>query len=219
MDVIATHLHARFPTRATLEAPNRLPRGPLRDCHPLWYRPSTEFGLARPGVPESKHHTSSVFRRGIRFALYPLRSPLLRASRLISRPPHTRMLRSRGFPFLTERPYGHEVAFGDRRIAGSLRLPDAFRRLARPSSAPEPSHSPDSELAANLSSQHTSRLSMIGTNERGPIGHGPPAHSTLPRSRPAAWRVHALSDAENGMPKKAEPAASRELSSIRRFRI
>jgi len=118
------------------------------------------------------------------------------------------MLRSRGFPFLTERPDGHEVAFGDRRIAGSLRLPDAFRGLARPSSAPEPSHSPDSELAADLSAQHTSRLSVIGINERGAIGLGPPAVSTLPRSSPAAWRVHAISEAENGMPTKAAPGVS-----------
>src|SRR5881296_3197820 len=98
-----------------------------------------EFELARSGVPESEHHTATAFQRRLRFALYPLRSPLLRASRLVSFPPRTRMLRFREFPF------------GDRRITGSLRLPDAFRSLARPSSAPEPSHSPDSMLATDLS--------------------------------------------------------------------
>jgi hypothetical protein len=36
-----------------------------------------------------------------------------------------------------------EVLFGHPRIKGSLRLHEAFRSLARPSSAPEPSHSPD----------------------------------------------------------------------------
>src|SRR2546427_13166761 len=43
-----------------------------------------EFELARSGVPESEHHTATAFRRRLRFALYPLRSPLLRASRLVS---------------------------------------------------------------------------------------------------------------------------------------
>src|SRR2546427_510887 len=59
-----------------------------------------EFELARSGVPESEHHTATAFQRRLRFALYPLRSPLLRASRLVSFPPRTRMLRFRGFPFL-----------------------------------------------------------------------------------------------------------------------
>src|SRR2546426_10543368 len=59
-----------------------------------------EFELARSGVPESEHHPATAFQRRLRFALYPLRSPLLRASRLVSFPPRTRMLRFRGFPFL-----------------------------------------------------------------------------------------------------------------------
>ena len=33
-----------------------------------------------------------------------------------------------------------DVLFGDLRFNGSLRLPGAYRSLARPSSAPEPSH-------------------------------------------------------------------------------
>src|SRR6058998_4312109 len=103
-----------------------------------------EFELARSGVPESEHHTATAFQRRLRFALYPLRSPLLRASRLISFPSRTRMLRFREFPFLTERSCEQEVPFGHRRIKGSVRLPAAFRSLARPSSAPEPSHSPGS---------------------------------------------------------------------------
>ena len=65
-----------------------------------------EFELAGSGVPESEHHTATAFRRRLRFALYPLRSPLLRASRLVSFPPRTRMLRFRGFPFLSEQPRG-----------------------------------------------------------------------------------------------------------------
>lgn len=33
-----------------------------------------------------------------------------------------------------------DVLFGDLRFNGSMRLPGAYRSLARPSSAPEPSH-------------------------------------------------------------------------------
>ena len=39
-------------------------------------------------------------------------------------------------------PKGQDIPFGDPRFYGSLRLPGAFRSLARPSSAPEPSHPP-----------------------------------------------------------------------------
>ena len=140
----APHIRARFPTHATLDTSNRPSRLPLRVCHPLWSPIPGDLGLAREDVPGSKLHISTASRRRIRFALYPLRSPLLRASRLISFPSRTRMLRFREFPFLTERSCEQEVPFGHRRIKGSVRLPAAFRSLARPSSAPEPSHSPGS---------------------------------------------------------------------------
>ena len=39
-------------------------------------------------------------------------------------------------------PKGQDCPFGDPGFYGSLRLPRAFRSLARPSSAPEPSHPP-----------------------------------------------------------------------------
>lgn len=47
------------------------------------------------------------------------------------------------FPILTDRSEEHEVTFGHRRFKGSLRLPDAYRSLARPSSVLEPSNSPN----------------------------------------------------------------------------
>lgn len=90
------------------------------------------------------HHISPTLLMGIRFALCPFRSPLLRASQLVSFPAPTKMLHFGAFPILTDRPCGQEVPFGDPRFNSSLRLPGAFRSLARPSSAPEPSHSPDS---------------------------------------------------------------------------
>src|SRR5438309_9650050 len=65
-----------------------------------------KFELTGSGVSESEHLTATAFRRRLRFALYPLRSPLLRASKLVSFPPRTRMLRFRGFPFLSEQPCG-----------------------------------------------------------------------------------------------------------------
>lgn len=112
----------------------------------LYGRPcQAEFEFTSTECPGPKLHISPVFRRGIRFALCRFRSPLLTASRLISFPPLTKMLQFGGFPTLT----GHmglpmsEVLFGDPRIKGSLRLHEAYRSLARPSSAPEPSHSPD----------------------------------------------------------------------------
>src|SRR2546425_10418098 len=75
-----------------------------------------EFELARPGVPESGHHTATAFQRRLRFGLYPLRSPLLRASRLVSFPPRTRMLRFRVVPFLSAQPRGSERPFRHRRL-------------------------------------------------------------------------------------------------------
>lgn len=58
------------------------------------------------------------------------------------------MLHFTGFPLLAERrpgfPGRQEDSLGDLQIAGSLHLPGAYRSLARPSSAPEPSHPPSS---------------------------------------------------------------------------
>ena len=90
-----------------------------------------------------QHHISAQFLGRIQFALCRVRSPLLTASRLISFPRGTKMLQSPRFPILTDRSKEQEVPFGNHRIKSSLRLPGAYRSLARPSSAPEPSHSPD----------------------------------------------------------------------------
>ncbi len=46
-----------------------------------------------------QHHIPSRFLDQVRFALCPFRSPLLRASRLLSFPPLTKMFHLRGFPF------------------------------------------------------------------------------------------------------------------------
>ena len=78
--------------------------------------------------------------QGPRFGLRPVRSPLLRASRLISLPPGTEMFqfpgfasRSRGMTRLAPRrvaPFGHPG------ISACVPLPQAYRSLPRPSSPP-----------------------------------------------------------------------------------
>lgn len=104
LEVHASQLPARYPTHGTRDPPNRPPGVPLRGYHPVPRSVPGDFGLFGPGVPGSIHHISLPSRGGIRFALCPLRSPLLRASRLMSSPPPTRMLHFGGFPLLTERP-------------------------------------------------------------------------------------------------------------------
>ena len=95
---------------------------------------------------------------GVRFALCRFPSPVLTASLLVSFPAGTKMFQFPAFPLLTERvPLSgtQEVPFGDPRIYGSMRLPGAYRSLARPSSAPEPSHPPAGFSAASTHSAGT----------------------------------------------------------------
>ena len=111
----------------------------LSDCHTLWSAVPGKFGFAarRLNSPTTPH-----FPEGIRFELCRFHSPLLAASRLISFPAPTEMFQFGAFPIITDH-YG-EVPFGDPGFIGSMHLPRAYRSLARPSSALEPSHPPDS---------------------------------------------------------------------------
>ena len=72
----------------------------------------------------------------LRFGLFPVRSPLLRESRLISLPPGTEMFHFPGLaPFRVMGHDSHWVSpFGHPRIIACFLLPAAFRRLLRPSS-------------------------------------------------------------------------------------
>ena len=79
-----------------------------------------------------------------RFGLFPVRSPLLGESRLISLPPGTEMFHFPGLSslrYLPARWQGLYTAilavsrFGDPRINACLQLPEAYRSLSRPSSA------------------------------------------------------------------------------------
>jgi hypothetical protein len=65
----------------------------LRDYHPLWCHFPKDFG-SNPSIPRLRPHNPR--RCPARFGLVPVRSPLLRESRLISFPPGTEMFQFPG---------------------------------------------------------------------------------------------------------------------------
>jgi hypothetical protein len=84
-----------------------------------------------------------------------------------------------------------EFLFGDPRIEGCLRLPGAYRSLPRPSSAPKPSHPPDSVVISKFPGSHGwSRKSMHGLIEERPLLQG---SSSSPSSLDLAGSGIALS--------------------------
>ena len=97
----------------------------VRGYHPLW-----------PDFPDCSTSTHPITTTG----LVPVRSPLLRESRLISFPPATEMFQFAGFASNTyEFSAGYLLrgGFPHSEIAGSkliCQLADAYRRLPRPSS-------------------------------------------------------------------------------------
>ena len=97
----------------------------VRGYHPLW-----------PDFPDCSTNTRQFTPTG----LFPVRSPLLRESRLISIPPVTEMFQFTGFAphaYLFSMRYLLRGGFPHSDIAGSklvCQLPDAFRRLPRLSS-------------------------------------------------------------------------------------
>ena len=125
---------------------------PLRGYHPLSRSIPEDYHVHSLGKRKVYNTTSPmIHHHGIQFALYRFRSPLLTASLLISFPAGTKMLQSPAFPIITDYSEEWEVPLGYRWINGSLRLPNAYRSLARPSSAPEPSHPPNSVSSHRLS--------------------------------------------------------------------
>ena len=78
--------------------------------------------------------------QGPRFGLYPVRSPLLGTSRLISLPPGTEMFQFPGFASLrrvmTALADSRVAPFGHLGINACVPLPRAYRSLPRPSSPP-----------------------------------------------------------------------------------
>ena len=101
----------------------------------LWFR-LQGYHLLWPDFPDCSTSTHPITTTG----LVPVRSPLLRESRLISFPPATEMFQFAGFA-----PYTYEFSaryllrggFPHSEIAGSklvCQLADTYRRLPRPSS-------------------------------------------------------------------------------------
>jgi hypothetical protein len=91
------------------------------------------YHLLWPAFPDRFPRTISTF------GLVPVRSSLLRESRLISFPPGTEIFQFPGFAsytyvFSARYPCGWVSPFGHCRIKACCQLPDTFRRLPRPSS-------------------------------------------------------------------------------------
>ena len=123
---------------------------PPRGTSPFAYRAVTFCG--RPFQTSSARLRASRCRRPATpvpiarpwFRLLPVRSPLLRESRLISFPRPTEMFQfgrcpPHGLwiqPWVTGHYASRVAPFGDPRIYACLRLPEAYRSFPRPSSAP-----------------------------------------------------------------------------------
>ena len=101
----------------------------------LWFR-LQGYHLLWPDFPDCSTRPRRITTTG----LFPFRSPLLRESRLISIPPVTEMFQFTGFALVTyvfSHEYRRSGGFPHSEIFGSkhiCRLPEAYRRLPRPSS-------------------------------------------------------------------------------------
>ena len=140
MEVAASHIHTPISRYITLDTSNNLSSSKIRGYHPLRHYVPVNFFSKKKDLRQS-HHISLFSRKRIQFVLCSFRSPLLRASLLISFPPPTKMFQFSGFLFSKENICQSisEVRFGNLWFKGYLHLPRAFRSLPRPSSAPKPS--------------------------------------------------------------------------------
>jgi hypothetical protein len=130
-----------MPPRFTRQSQGALLR---KSAHPLSayvYGAITLYGGAfqntstspRRGRPTPYTTSASTLRRGVRFGLFPFRSPLLRKSLLVSPPPPTEMFQFGGFPLLSEhrpKPVGSPIrASSDQRLHAPTR---GLSQLATP---------------------------------------------------------------------------------------
>ena len=117
---------------------DRTPPLHLPGCHRLWRPVPGDFGCVHPSA--SVGPTTPPLRRAPVWAMGPVRSPLLGASRLIPLPPGTEMFQFPGFAsrrsVMTGLAPRRVSPFGHRGITARVQLPPAFRSLPRPSSPP-----------------------------------------------------------------------------------
>ena len=188
MEVYASHIHARYPTHATLDSSLghvRYVYGTFTLCSAPF---QVDFYFTNLGNRRSEPHISPRFPKGIRFVLFRFRSPLLTESHLISIPPPTKMLQFGGFPFpgiFGNDDLRQEVLLGDLRIQGIHAPPRSLSQLVTTfigtRAKPFPrwvvaSTCPARSLACHpLVSRLTSRISQ---DDRFPVGR--PSSTTLP---------------------------------------
>ena|GEM_PF-5278077 len=176
-----------------LSSPLRLP----------WVGP---LGVGPPAAEPVTPHPHRLIAGGFGLGSPPFGRPYSGDPILVSLPPPTKMFPFGGFPLGTPRLPGfperrglsprQEVPFGDPGFYGCLRLPRAYRRLPRPSSAPEPSHPPSGLVPtswagwyrlADLYTALTDRAIHLG--ERPPRLHrGLPRHSRRLNHTPLGGR-------------------------------
>ena len=127
--------------RFTRDSQRTLLRKPAQSLSAHAYGAITLYGGAFQGTSASPRRErpapyttfAAAPRRGVRFRLFPFRSPLLRKSQLVSPPPPTKMFQFGGFPLLSElrpKPQGSPI-----RASPDLRLhapPRGLSQLATP---------------------------------------------------------------------------------------
>jgi hypothetical protein len=131
--------------------------------------------MAPPGRSHNPRVTTPIRLTSRRFGLFPVRSPLLGESRLISLPPGTEMFH---FPGLAPSPLWIQgkgsvaspqwvAPFGNPRINARSQLPEAYRSRPRPSSPPDAKAS----TVRPCSLDRSSHLEMYGPSD--PYGNRP----------------------------------------------
>ncbi len=130
-----------MPPRFTRHSQGTLLRKPAQSLSAHAYGAITLYGGAFQGTSASPRRErptpyttfAAAPRRGVRFRLFPFRSPLIRKSQLVSPPPPTKMFQFGGFPLLPElrpKPQGSPI-----RASPDLRLhapPRGLSQLATP---------------------------------------------------------------------------------------
>lgn len=150
MEDDASQIHTRFPTHATRGSRESPVRYPLGGYHPLRRAVPGDFGYTDCGSWPGRHHMPAGLSHAGSVCSRPLSiastcgitrwSLFLRLLRCFSSAGYLSRMASAGRSL-------QDVPFGDPRFEASLQLPLAYRGLARPSSASEPSHPPDGGVA------------------------------------------------------------------------